>query len=390
MQSFQHCNSWNGSSALSDVKSDSLVLLYNVTHTFGWSSHFWCDFQAQQTNLVQVARSLGRAVPLSPQFIFTPTASVTAVQPETSALSIYTPPTSGQVTLIYTSLTYIYTNMCCFLNAPLKSLLSFSAQVQNLALRGQQGALTSSLSQSQLQSLSVKQCPGASAQLSVTNQPVARLKSPGAEPNSQGAAAKSSPAETSSETVGKNYKISDLTTRELNMCPNVTSVAGHPLISTGKPSLSGCCLHMQMQWKCSVSIVLQMEEWKQQEKLKCEGHLALSIKRGVGLLWQRCWGAHRAAVFHDNTPAMCVCGWWDSFSLWNFQCFFTCIWIMHCIASCFSVIHKLNGKHPGNFCQDIIGFYDIFFCPYSASIYAYTHTYAHCRLKKMQDLSISN
>ncbi|XP_016135631.1 polyhomeotic-like protein 2 isoform X1 [Sinocyclocheilus grahami] len=155
---------------------------------------------AQQTNLVQVARSLGRAVPLSPQLIFTPTASVTAVQPETSALSINTPPTSRQV--------------------------------QNLALRGQQGALTSSLSQSQLQSLSVKQCPGTSAQLSVTSQPVARLKSPGAELNSQGAAAKSSPAETSSETVGKNNKTSDLTTRELNMCPNVTSVAGHPLIST--------------------------------------------------------------------------------------------------------------------------------------------------------------
>uniref|UniRef100_A0A671MSB5 Polyhomeotic-like protein 2 n=1 Tax=Sinocyclocheilus anshuiensis TaxID=1608454 RepID=A0A671MSB5_9TELE len=151
---------------------------------------------AQQTNLVQVARSLGRAVPLSPQLIFTPTASVTALQPETS------------------------------------SLLSFSTQVQNLAIRGQQGALTSSLSQSQLQSLSVKQCPGTSAQLSVTSQPVARLKSPGAELNSQGAAAKSSPAETSSETVGKNNKTSDLTTRELNVCPNVTSVAGHPLIST--------------------------------------------------------------------------------------------------------------------------------------------------------------
>lgn len=186
---------------------------------------------------------------MSPQLIFTPTASVTAVQPETSALSINTPPTSGQVTLTYTSLTYIYTNMCCFFNAPLKSLLSFSAQVQNLALRGQQGALTSSLSQSQLQSLSVEQCPGASAQLSVTSQPVARLWSTGVEPNSQGAAAKSSPAETScgKETVGKNDKTSDLTTRELNVCPNVTSVACHPLISTGKPSLSGCCLHMQMQ-----------------------------------------------------------------------------------------------------------------------------------------------
>ncbi|KAL0158304.1 hypothetical protein M9458_046380, partial [Cirrhinus mrigala] len=128
--------------------------------------------------------------------IFTPAASVTAVQPEASALSINTPPTGGQV--------------------------------QNLAVRGQQGALTSSLSQSQLQSLSVKQPSWVSA----TSQPVARLKSPGAEPNSQGAATKSSPAETSSETVGKNDKTSDLTTRELNVCPSVTSVAGHPLIST--------------------------------------------------------------------------------------------------------------------------------------------------------------
>lgn len=41
--------------------------------------------QAQQSNLVQVARSLGRAVPLSPQLIFTPTATVTAVQSESSA-----------------------------------------------------------------------------------------------------------------------------------------------------------------------------------------------------------------------------------------------------------------------------------------------------------------
>jgi polyhomeotic-like protein 2 len=44
-------------------------------------------FQAQQSNLVQVARSLGRAVPLSPQLIFTPTATVTAVQSESSTQS---------------------------------------------------------------------------------------------------------------------------------------------------------------------------------------------------------------------------------------------------------------------------------------------------------------
>lgn len=178
----------------------------------------------------------------------------------------------------------------------------FSAQVQNLALRGQQGALTSSLSQSQLQSLSLKQWPGASAELSVTSQQVARLRSAGTEPNSQGAAAKSSPAEMPSETVGKNYKTSDLTTTELNMCPNVTSVAGHPLISTGKPSQSRCCLYMQIQWKCSVSIVLLMEEWKQQEKLKCEGHLALSIKWGVRLLW-------------EHTGCVCVYLWLVGFSI---------------------------------------------------------------------------
>lgn len=50
-------------------------------------SDWWCvcdHFQAQQSNLVQVARSLGRAVPLSPQLIFTPTATVTAVQSESS------------------------------------------------------------------------------------------------------------------------------------------------------------------------------------------------------------------------------------------------------------------------------------------------------------------
>ncbi|XP_051517238.1 polyhomeotic-like protein 2 isoform X3 [Myxocyprinus asiaticus] len=132
--------------------------------------------------------------------IFTPAATVTAVQPDTSALSINTTPTSGQV--------------------------------QNLALRSQQGVLASSLSHTQLQSLSVKQSTGASAQLAVNSQPVARLKCLGAEPNPQGVAAKGNPAETSSETVRKNDKTSELTTQELNMCPSVTSVMGHPLIST--------------------------------------------------------------------------------------------------------------------------------------------------------------
>ncbi|KAL0978519.1 hypothetical protein UPYG_G00171620 [Umbra pygmaea] len=82
---------------------------------------------AQQSNLVQVARSLGRAVPLSPQLIFTPTAAVTAVQSESSTQ------TPGQQ--------------------------SASAQVQNLAIRSQQGATTSSSQTHSLQALSLKQSP---------------------------------------------------------------------------------------------------------------------------------------------------------------------------------------------------------------------------------------
>lgn len=46
---------------------------------------------------MQVARSLGRTVPLSPQLIFTPTATVATVQPELSTGSPARPPTPAQV-----------------------------------------------------------------------------------------------------------------------------------------------------------------------------------------------------------------------------------------------------------------------------------------------------
>lgn len=58
-------------------------------------------FQAQQSNLVQVARSLGRAVPLSPQLIFTPTATVAAVQSESSTQSSGQQSASSQVQYYY-------------------------------------------------------------------------------------------------------------------------------------------------------------------------------------------------------------------------------------------------------------------------------------------------
>ncbi|XP_016006017.2 polyhomeotic-like protein 2 isoform X1 [Rousettus aegyptiacus] len=52
---------------------------------------------AQPGNLVQVARSLGGTVPLSPQLIFTPTATVATVQPELGNGSPARPPTPAQV-----------------------------------------------------------------------------------------------------------------------------------------------------------------------------------------------------------------------------------------------------------------------------------------------------
>ncbi|XP_051948115.1 polyhomeotic-like protein 2 isoform X2 [Xyrauchen texanus] len=188
---------------------------------------------AQQSNLVQVARSLGRAVPLSPQLIFTPAATVTAVQADTSALSINTMPTSGQV--------------------------------QNLALRSQQGVLASSLSHTQLQSLSVKQSTGASAQLAVNSQPVARLKCHGAEPNPQGVVAKGNPAETSSETVRMNDKTSELTTQELNMCPSVTSVVGNPLISTAYTQIQ---THQLLQQHKQQFLIQQQPQIMQRSQAK--------------------------------------------------------------------------------------------------------------------------
>ncbi|KAJ0068673.1 hypothetical protein NL108_010324 [Boleophthalmus pectinirostris] len=134
---------------------------------------------AQQSNLVQVARSLGRAVP---QLIFTPTATVTAVQSE--------------------------------------SANSTQNQVQNLAIRGQQGAASSSAQT--LQALSLKQSP-------VPIQP-ASLKS-----SAQGTQATAGGKPGSSDTPVDGSKKGDSTpvteVRAINMSRNVTAVSGQPLIA---------------------------------------------------------------------------------------------------------------------------------------------------------------
>ncbi|XP_068172195.1 polyhomeotic-like protein 2b [Antennarius striatus] len=142
---------------------------------------------AQQSNLVQVARSLGRAVPLSPQLIFTPTAAVTAVQSDNSTQA------------------------------------STQNQVQNLAIRSQQVATTSSAQTQTLQALSLKQSP-------VPIQPAALVKNP-----SQGTQASTGGKAGSSDSLSEAGKKGDSAAvtevRAINMSRNVTAVNAQPLIA---------------------------------------------------------------------------------------------------------------------------------------------------------------
>ncbi|XP_041637368.1 polyhomeotic-like protein 2b isoform X2 [Cheilinus undulatus] len=143
---------------------------------------------AQQSNLVQVARSLGRAVPLSPQLIFTPTATVTAVQSESSTQA------------------------------------SSQNQVQNLAIRGQQGATTASSQTQTLQALSLKQSP-------VPIQPASLVKNP-SQSTQATAGGKTSSSDTSSEGGKKGDSAAAVTeVRAINMSRNVTAVSAQPLIA---------------------------------------------------------------------------------------------------------------------------------------------------------------
>ncbi|XP_071229228.1 polyhomeotic-like protein 2 isoform X7 [Salvelinus alpinus] len=164
---------------------------------------------AQQSNLVQVARSLGRAVPLSPQLIFTPTATVTAVQSESSTQS------SGQQ------------------SAP--------SQVQNLAIRSQQGATMSSFQTHNLQALSLKQTP-------VAIQPSPLIKNPSQ--GSRGSGGKGSPSDVPLDGSKKGDSIVTEVCA-INMSRSVTALSGQPLSTpayTQIPSHSLVQQHKQHQF----------------------------------------------------------------------------------------------------------------------------------------------
>ncbi|KAM3878548.1 polyhomeotic-like protein 2b [Diretmus argenteus] len=182
---------------------------------------------AQQNNLVQVARSLGRAVPLSPQLIFTPTATVTAVQSEN--------PTQA----------------------------SSQNQAQNLAIRGQQGATTSSSQTQTLQALSLKQTP-------VPIQPASLVKTPSqGSQGSTGGKAGSSDSPSEGGKKGDSAVVTEV--RAINMSRSVTAVSAQPLIA---PAYSQIQPHSLVQ------------QHKQQQQQQFVVHQNQASQRAQGQLLQ--------------------------------------------------------------------------------------------------------
>ncbi|XP_036007271.1 polyhomeotic-like protein 2b [Fundulus heteroclitus] len=173
---------------------------------------------AQQNNLVQVARSLGRAVPLPPQLIFTPAATVTAVQSESA-----TQPSAQN-------------------------------QVQNLAIRGQQGATTSS-SQTQTLPLSLKQSP-------VPIQPASLVKNP-----SQGTQTSSGGKSASSDGPSDGGKKGDgpavTEVRAINMSRNITAVSAQPLIAPAYTQIQPHSLVQQHKQQQQQQFVVQQSHGSQ-------------------------------------------------------------------------------------------------------------------------------
>ncbi|XP_041128829.1 polyhomeotic-like protein 2 isoform X4 [Polyodon spathula] len=157
--------------------------------------------------------------------IFTPTATVTAVQQEVSNHS------TGQQTASSQSYNPFF-------------------QVQNLALRSQQGPASASPSQSQLQSLGLKPTPGSQAAPpsgSAASQPKAL---------GQGTltlVGKGASCEVSSEGGKKGENPASLETRVVTVSRNVTPVCSHPLITPAYTQIQPHQLiqqqHLQQQHK---------------------------------------------------------------------------------------------------------------------------------------------
>ncbi|MCJ8741593.1 hypothetical protein PDJAM_G00072490 [Pangasius djambal] len=232
---------------------------------------------AQQNSLVQVARSLGRAVPLSPQLILTPTATVTAVQPETSSQSV--------------------------------NLQSTSPQMQNLVLCSQQGAVASSSStpQPQLHGLSVKQSSGGATQMALPSLPVPQLKSPSSQALGQ-QGAKTSLADASSEPVKTSDGVSEMSARVIGVSHNMGTATNHSLINTAYAQIQ---THQLLQ-QHKQQFVIQQQSQVSQPSVQPQGQAAQPVAIQPALAGQPCAipvlpkpPAQQAAIFHSTvSPRM--------------------------------------------------------------------------------------
>ncbi|XP_056651327.1 polyhomeotic-like protein 2 isoform X6 [Monodelphis domestica] len=202
-QLINRAQSVNTAAAAASGIAQQAVLLGNTSSPALTASQAQMYLRAQMTqpgNLVQVTRSLGGTVPLSPQLIFTPTATVTTVQPELSTGSPAQPPTPNQV--------------------------------QNLTLRTQQTATTTASgptpTQPALPSLALKPTPGSSQPLPTPSQ---------GRSTAQGSPAGAKPG--ISESVAEQLKKGDSSSGSVpgstegrgGLSRMVSPVATHPLIA---------------------------------------------------------------------------------------------------------------------------------------------------------------
>lgn len=128
---------------------------------------------------------------------------------------------------------------CCYNSVPLLRVLSkcltVVSQVQNLAIRSQQGASSASPSQAQLQALGLKQASGA-MQNSLSVQPAAQMKNPSL--GAPGLGGKGTTQESITEGGKKAEGASELALRGVAVSRNVTTVSSRALLTPGKPRVS--------------------------------------------------------------------------------------------------------------------------------------------------------
>ncbi|XP_076848072.1 LOW QUALITY PROTEIN: polyhomeotic-like protein 2 [Brachyhypopomus gauderio] len=228
--------------------------------------------------------------------ILTPTATVTTIQPDAPSQ-----PVSQQ---------------------------AVNAQMQNLILRGQQGAVASSPSQAQLQGLCMKQCAGGVAELVLQGQTGPQLKSPDPGCGSQvlsallghtGAAAKASPADTASQPVKMSHSSS-------GTCPHVSHSAlqpqnTHPLVNTAYTQIQTHQLlqhkqHFLIQQQSQLSQRSQGQVFQAgpvppspQAQAQAQAHIAQAVALQPALSSQQCAvpalpkppaSCQQAAIFHSS------------------------------------------------------------------------------------------